>query len=250
MKGIILAGGSGTRLRPLTLVTSKQLLPVYDRPLIFYPLSTLIDAGISDILVIVAPDRAGDFLRVLGSGKDFGVKFTYEIQEKPEGIAQAFLIGKTFIGDDAVTLILGDNIFFDDNDQIKDCVATFKRGARVLAKSVHDPERFGVVAFDERMTATSIVEKPHQPASSFAVTGIYVYDNKVISLTQSLQPSPRNELEITDVNNLYLKREELDVRIFNGQWLDTGTFDALLTANRIAAQRAARGKLPTIGRRS
>lgn len=237
MKGIILAGGAGTRLRPLTLVTSKQLLPVYDRPMIFYPLQTLMDAGIKNILIIVAPDRAGDFLRVLGSGKEFGAKFTYEIQEKPEGIAQAFLIGETFIGRDSVTLILGDNIFFDPTRVVRRAITSFKGGARIFAKKVPDPERFGVVDFDEKMMAKSIVEKPKRPKSHFAVTGLYVYDNNVIARAKSLKPSARGELEITDLNNEYLRDTMLEVRVFDGDWLDTGTFDSLLSANIAAAER-------------
>lgn len=237
MKGIILAGGAGSRLRPLTLVTSKQLLPVYDRPMIFYPLQTLISAGIKNILIIVAPDRAGDFLRVLGSGKDFGVKFTYEIQERPEGLAQAFLIGETFIGRDNVTLILGDNIFFDNLGQIRKAVSSFKTGARVFAKKVDDPERYGVVEFDSAMRAKTIIEKPKRAVSPYAVTGLYVYDNSVIQRTKSLKPSKRDELEITDLNNLFLKDQALDVSIFEGDWLDTGTFDSLLEANLAASKR-------------
>ncbi|MBI4093022.1 MAG: NTP transferase domain-containing protein [Candidatus Kerfeldbacteria bacterium] len=241
MKGIILAGGAGTRLKPLTLVTSKQLLPVYNRPMIFYPLETLIQAGIKDILIIVAPDRAGDFLRVLGSGKEFNAKFTYEIQERPEGLAQAFIIGETFIGRDSVSMILGDNIFFDDRQQIRQGVKSFKRGARVYAKKVSDPERYGVVEFTKNMRAKGIVEKPKVPRSTYAVTGLYTYDNRVVELTKSLKPSPRGELEITDLNNIYLHRRLLDVKIFEGEWLDTGTFDSLLLANTVAAERL-RGK--------
>lgn len=237
MKGIILAGGQGTRLRPLTLVTSKQLLPVYDRPMVFYPLETLLKAGIKDILIIVAPDRAGDFLRVLGSGKEFGAKFTYEIQDKPEGLAQAFLIGKHFIDDENVTLILGDNIFLGGDSEIADAIVTFQKGGRVFAKEVPDPERFGVVEFDADRWVKSIEEKPKNPRSNFALLGLYIFDRRVIEIAESLKPSQRGELEITDVQKAYLVRNELDVRLFTGDWLDTGTVDSLLEAGVLAAKR-------------
>lgn len=224
MKGIILAGGSGTRLRPLTRVTSKQLLPVYNKPMIFYPLETLLKAGIKDILIIVAPDHAGDFLKLLGSGKEFGCKFTYEIQDKPEGLAQAFLIGQNFIGDDDVTLILGDNLFQDD---FSDAINSFEKGGRVFAKKVSDPERFGVVEFDENKKALSIEEKPESPKSDYAVTGLYIYDNSVVQKARDLAPSARGELEITDLNNLYLEEGTLDVAFVEGKWFDTGTFESL-----------------------
>jgi len=230
MKGIILAGGAGTRLHPLTKITSKQLLPVYDKPMIYYPLQTLLDAGIKEILIIVAPESAGNFLKLLGSGKEFGARFTYEIQDKPEGLAQAFIIGKTFIGDDDVTMILGDNIFVGNETFLLDAIKTFESGARVFAKKVPDPERFGVVEFDENMNAVSIEEKPEKPKSNHAVTGLYIYDNSVVKRSENLAPSARGELEITDLNNIYLAEKELDVRIYNGFWLDTGTFDALLDA--------------------
>lgn len=227
MKGIILAGGSGTRLHPLTRVTSKQLLPIYDQPMIYFPIKTLIKAGIKDILIIVAPDHAGDFLKLLGSGKEFGCKFTYEIQDKPEGLAQAFLIGENFIGDDNVTLILGDNLFEDD---FSSSISSFESGGRVFAKEVDDPERFGVVAFDENQAATSIEEKPAVPKSKFAVTGMYIYDNSVVSKAKSLKPSARGEIEITDLNNLYLQEGTLDVAFVKGRWFDTGTFESLFEA--------------------
>jgi len=230
MKGIILAGGAGTRLHPLTKITSKQLLPVYDRPMIYYPLQPLLDAQIREILIIVAPDRAGDFLRLLGSGKEFGAKFTYEIQDKPEGLAQAFLIGKTFMGDDNVTMILGDNIFLGNETFLLNAIRTFSQGARVFAKDVPDPERFGVVEFDTQMRAKSIEEKPMRPKSNHAVTGLYIYDNSVVARVERQKPSARGELEITDLNNNYLKDQQLDVCIYDGFWLDTGTFDALLDA--------------------
>lgn len=234
MKGIILAGGGGTRLSPLTKVTSKQLLPIYNKPMIYYPLETLLRGGIRDILFIVAPERAGDFLRLLGSGKEFGAKFAYEIQDKPEGIAQAFIIGENFIGEDNVALILGDNIFEDDfSEQIKN----FKTGGQVFAKKVPDPERFGVVAFDANNRATKIVEKPKEHISDFAVTGLYLYDNRVVAIAKNLQPSARRELEITDVNNAYLAKGELTVSTFSGEWLDAGTFDSLLKANMLAAKK-------------
>lgn len=235
MKGIILAGGSGTRLRPLTKVTSKQLLPVYDKPMIYYPLETLMRAGIKDILIIVAPDHAGDFLKLLGSGKEFGCKFTYEIQDKPEGLAQAFIVGQNFIGNDNVTMILGDNLFEDD---FSSAIQGFKSGARVFAKEVTDPERFGVVEFDENKKALSIVEKPAEPRSNFAVTGLYIYDNTVVQKSLNLAPSSRGELEITDLNMVYLNEGSLDVAMVEGRWLDTGTFESLFEATVFARERA------------
>lgn len=234
MKGIILAGGAGTRLSPLTKVTSKQLLPIYNKPMIFYPLQTLINAGISEILIIIAPDHAGDFLKLLGSGKEFGCKFSYEIQDKPEGLAQAFIIGENFIGKDDVTLILGDNLFDDD---FSSAVKTFKVGARVFAKQVRDPERFGVVTFNDNKKAIEIVEKPKNPKSNYAVTGLYVYDNSVIGKAKALKPSPRGEIEITDLNNLYLKENALDVAVVSGAWLDTGTFESLYEATVFARDK-------------
>ena len=234
MKGIILAGGSGTRLRPLTQVTSKQLLPIYNKPMIYYPLETLLKAGIKDILIIVAPDHAGDFLKLLGSGKEFGCKFTYEIQDKPEGLAQAFIIGENFIGDDSVTLILGDNLYEDD---FSDAIQSFQKGGRVFLKQVEDPERFGVAEFDENNKVISIEEKPKQPKSNYAVTGMYIYDNSVVAKSRSLQPSQRGELEITDLNNVYLKEGSLDVAFVEGKWLDTGTFESLHEAIIFARER-------------
>ncbi|MEX0895378.1 MAG: sugar phosphate nucleotidyltransferase [Patescibacteria group bacterium] len=234
MKGIILAGGSGTRLRPLTKITSKQLLPIYNQPMIYFPINTLLQAGIKDILIIVAPDRAGDFLRLLGSGSEFGCKFTYEIQDKPEGLAQAFLIGENFIGDDSVTLILGDNIFEDD---FSTDIANFESGGRIFAKEVSDPERFGVVEFDDNKKALSIEEKPTQPKSSYAVTGMYIYDNSVVEKARNLQPSERGELEITDLNNLFLNEGTLDVAFVQGKWLDTGTFESLYEAITLVREK-------------
>jgi glucose-1-phosphate thymidylyltransferase len=237
MKGIILAGGSGTRLRPMTLVTSKQLLPIYDRPMIFYPLQTLLNAGIKEVLIIVAPERAGDFLRVLGSGKEFGAKFTYEIQDKPNGLAEAFIIGEDFIDNGSVTLVLGDNLFVGKEEEINDAITSFTTGGRVFAKEVPDPERFGVVEFDAQRSVLSIEEKPKQPRSNHALVGLYVFDNQVVSIAKNLQPSARGELEITDVHKAYLERGQLDVRMYTGEWLDTGTPDSLLAAGNMIAER-------------
>lgn len=236
MKGIILSGGSGTRLRPLTKITSKQLLPIYHRPMIYYPLNTLIKAGVKEILIIVAPERAGDYLNLLGSGKEFGVKFTYEIQDKPEGLAQAFIIGETFIGNEDVVMILGDNIFEDD---FTEDIKSFKSGAKIFAKEVSDPERFGVVKFDENMKAEKIIEKPQEYLSNFAVTGLYVYDKRVIEVAKNMKASNRGELEITDVNNWFLEKNELEVAKVNGEWLDAGTFDSLLKAQNFAKDKMA-----------
>lgn len=236
MRGIILSGGSGTRLRPLTKITSKQLLPVYHRPMIYYPLNTLIKAGIKEILIIVAPERAGDYLNLLGSGKEFGVKFTYEIQDKPEGLAQAFLIGEKFIDEDNVVMILGDNIFEDD---FSEDIKSFKSGAKIFAKKVADPERFGVVKFDENMRAEKIVEKPQEYLSNYAVTGLYIYDKRVVEVAKEMKASPRGELEITDVNNWFLEKGELEVAEVKGEWLDAGTFDSLLKAQNFAKEKMA-----------
>lgn len=239
MRGIILSGGSGTRLRPLTKITSKQLLPVYDKPMIYYPLNTLVQAGIKEILIIVSPERAGDYLNLLGSGKEFGVKFTYEIQDKPEGLAQAFIIGENFIDNEDVVMILGDNIFEDDfSAEIKN----FKSGAKVFAKKVSDPERFGVVKFNEKMQAEKIVEKPVEYLSDYAVTGLYVYDRRVVEIAKNMKPSARGELEITDLNNWYLEKNELDVALVKGEWLDAGTFDSLLRAQNLAKEKLS-GKM-------
>ncbi|MBA3047885.1 NTP transferase domain-containing protein [Patescibacteria group bacterium] len=234
MKGIILSGGSATRLRPCTKVTSKQLLPVYNRPMIYYPLNTLIKAGIKEILIIVAPERAGDYLNLLGSGKEFGVKFTYEIQDEPKGLAEAFIIGEKFIDEDNVTMILGDNIFEDDFSQD---IKSFKSGGKVFAKKVHDPERFGIVEFDKKNKAISIEEKPKSPKSNYCVTGLYIYDSRVIEAAKSLKPSKRGELEITDLNNWYLEKGELEVAMVKGEWIDAGTFDSLLRAQNFAKEK-------------
>ncbi len=234
MRGIILSGGSGTRLRPLTKITSKQLLPIYNRPMIYYPLNTLIKAGIKEILIIVSPERAGDYLNLLGSGKEFGVKFTYEIQDKPEGLAQAFIIGENFIDQENVAMILGDNIFEDD---FSEDIKNFKGGAKIFAKHVPDPERFGVVKFNDELKAEKIVEKPQEFLSNYAVTGLYVYDKKIVEIAKNMKPSPRGELEITDVNNYYLEKGELEVAMVNGEWLDAGTFESLLKAQNFAKEK-------------
>jgi glucose-1-phosphate thymidylyltransferase len=234
MKGIILSGGSGTRLRPLTKITSKQLLPVYNRPMIYYPLNTLIKAGIKEILIIVAPERAGDYLNLLGSGKEFGVKFTYEIQDKPAGLPEAFVIGQNFIDEDSVTMILGDNIFEDD---FSDDIRNFKSGAKVFAKKVTDPERFGVVKFDENMHAVEVKEKPQEWISDYALTGLYVYDNRVVEVAKNCKPSERGEFEIVDLHRWYLDNGELDVAMVNGEWLDAGTFESLLKAQNFAKEK-------------
>lgn len=234
MKGIILSGGSGTRLSPLTKVTSKQLLPVYNKPMIFYPLETLLKAGIKDILFIVAPERAGDYLRLLGSGKEFGATFAFEIQDKPEGLAQAFIIGENFIDGDNVAMILGDNIFEDD---FSETIKNFQSGGHVFAKEVSDPERFGVVKFDEQNNAVQIVEKPKEFLSNFALTGLYIFDQRVIEVAKSLKPSARGELEITDLHNWYLAKKELKVDIVKGEWIDAGTFESLFKASELARKK-------------
>ncbi|MDO8496025.1 MAG: sugar phosphate nucleotidyltransferase [bacterium] len=234
MKGIILAGGEGTRLSPLTKITSKQLLPVYDKPMVFYPLETLLKAGIKEILFIIAPDHAGDFLKLLGSGRQFGAKFTYEIQDKPEGLAQAFIIGRDFIDNDSVAMILGDNIF---EDNFSKTIKKFESGAHIFAKEVTDPERFGVVKFDSRGRAVKIEEKPKKFLSPYAITGLYIYDSRVINVAKSIKPSARGELEITDLHNWYLKRGELKVDIVKGTWIDAGTFDSLLRASNWARKK-------------
>ncbi len=234
MKGIILAGGRATRLRPLTTITSKQLLPVYNKPMIYYPIETLIKAGIKDILIIIAPDYSGHFLNLLGDGKDFGVKFSYAVQKEPRGLADAFIIGEDFIGQDGVTMVLGDNIFEQDFSQE---IGNFKSGAMVFAKKVPDPERFGVVEFDQNMKAISIEEKPPQPKSNFAVVGLYTYDNQVVNIAKNLKPSDRGEIEITDINRTYLEKGQLQVNIFESLWEDAGTFDSLLHVSNVMAEK-------------
>lgn len=238
MKGIVLAGGTGSRLYPSTIGVSKQLLPIYDKPMIYYPISVLMLAGIRDILIITTPDDTKAFQRLLGDGSNFGVKFSYEVQPKPEGIAQAFIIGETFIGKDSVALILGDNIFYGSgfSHSLKKSAkrAESGDGATIFGYYVKDPERFGVVEFSEEEKVVSIEEKPNHPKSNYAVTGLYFYDNKVIEYAKSLKPSSRNELEITDINQIYLKNNKLHTELLGRgfAWLDTGTHKSLLQAGQ------------------
>lgn len=234
-KGIVLAGGSGTRLHPITKGVSKQLLPIYDKPMIYYPISVLMLAGIREILIISTPDDLPNYQNLLGSGEQFGLQFSYAEQASPDGIAQAFLIAESFIGDDNVALVLGDNIFYGQHFTEKLQAATERQsGATIFAYHVNDPERFGVVEFDSDNKALSIEEKPHEPKSSYVVTGLYFYDNDVISLAKCIRPSDRGELEITDINNAYLQRGDLNVGLLGRgfAWLDTGTHDSLLDASR------------------
>ena len=234
MKGILLAGGSGSRLFPLSKAISKQLLPVYDKPTIYYPLSVLMQAGIQEILIISTPHDLPLIEKLFGSGEQFGLKLSYKVQEKPAGIAQAFIIGKEFIGTDSVCLILGDNIFYGhDIPQMTIEAANLQKGAVVFGYHVHDPERYGVVEFDKNQKAISIEEKPKQPKSNWAVTGLYFYDNEVVHIAENLKPSARGELEITDINKEYLRRGSLQVMCLGRgvAWLDTGTFESLLQSS-------------------
>ena len=237
MKGILLAGGTGTRLYPTTIATSKQLLPVYDKPMVYYPISTLMLAGIREILLITTPDDISRFKQLLGNGNQWGISIDYEIQKEPKGIPQAFIIGENFIGKDSVALILGDNIFYGNELSSDLNEAKNYSGATIFASQVSDPERYGIVEFDKNEIPTKIIEKPKNPKSKFAVTGLYFYDNKVIDISKNLKLSKRGEYEITDVNNHFLERGDLKVHKFGRghAWLDTGTHDSLLEASQFVA---------------
>jgi len=235
MKGIILAGGTGTRLLPLTAITSKQLLPVYDRPMIFYPLNTLIKAGIKDILIIVSPEHSGSFLNLLGSMfRKFGVNLSFVVQKSPRGLAEAYILAEDFLDGEASTLVLGDNIFEDD---FTEAIQSFERGGRIFAKKVSDPERFGVVEFDDASKVLSIEEKPAHPKSNFAIPGVYIFDSEVVAVAKSLLPSSRGELEITDLQRYYLDKQSLDVYVISGEWFDMGTHESLFLASAFAREK-------------
>ena len=241
MKGIILAGGTATRLFPLTATTSKQLLPVYDRQMIFYPLNILIKARVKEILIIVAPEHSGQFLNLLGSiFEKFNIHLEFKVQKIPRGLADAFILGKNFIGKDNVVMALGDNIFEDD---LSDKIRKFKSGGLVFAKKVPDPKRFGVVEIDKQGRAVSIEEKPEKPKSNFCLTGLYVYDHRVTRIARNLKPSSRGEIEITDINKKYLEMGELKVEKIRGAWLDAGTYDSLLEAGNVVREKKIYAKM-------
>jgi len=232
MKGVILAGGTGSRLMPLTKVTNKHLLPVYNKPMIYYPLQILIDAGVKEILVVSGPGHAGHFVNLLGSGKEFGIRISYEIQDEAGGIAQALGLAEDFVDNESVCVILGDNIFEDKID-----INDFKEGARIYLKEVKDPKRFGVAEINEKNEVLTIEEKPAKPKSNLAVTGIYIYDSKVFDIIKTLKPSARGELEITDVNNQYIKQGKMESKILKGFWTDAGTFESLYKANTLIRKK-------------
>lgn len=246
MKGIILAGGSGTRLYPLTKSISKQLLPVYDKPMIYYPMSTLMLAGIKEILIISTPEDTPRFEQLLGDGKELGLELSYKVQESPDGLAQAFIIGEEFIGDDSVALVLGDNIYYGHGfTELLQKASSLQSGSTVFGYHVHDPERFGVVEFDKQQNVISIEEKPEVAKSNYAITGLYFYDNRVVEFAKSLKPSPRGELEITDLNKCYLEDNSLRVELLGRgfAWLDTGTHESLLEASTFIETIERRQKL-------